>query len=149
MNTLKTIAACALLAMSAAASAQSDTHIVIHGLSHHAHARPNGQAWNEVNTGIGFRRELTSDLSAQVGIYRNSIDRTSTYALIDYTPLQLGPVNAGAFIGAATGYVPAVRPMAGAVIRIDAGRFTPALRLIPKVPGKFRPELIFQSTRLP
>lgn len=139
MKAIKTIAACALVALTSAASAQAEapgsTHLVIHGLSHHFHARPNGQAWNEVNTGVGLRRDLGSDLSGQIGAYRNSLDRTSTYALIDYTPLTIGPVSAGGFIGAATGYVPSVRPMAGAVIRVDAGRFTPAVRLIPKVPG--------------
>jgi hypothetical protein len=113
----------------------TSTHLVIHGLSHHAHARPNGQPWNEVNIGAGLRRDIAGDLSGQVGFYRNSINRTSTYALLDVTPLHLGPVSAGGFIGAASGYVQTVRPIAGAVLRVDAGRFTPTLRLIPKVPG--------------
>jgi hypothetical protein len=139
MNPLKIIVASALLVCAAAVSAQQNaapaTHLVIHGLSHHFHARPNGAQWNEVNTGIGLRRDLGGDLSGQIGFYRNSIDRTSTYALLDYTPVHLGPVRAGGFIGAASGYVQTVRPIAGAVLRVDAGRFTPTLRLIPKVPG--------------
>lgn len=135
-----TLAALALAwGLTGHASAQTapagETHLVIHGLSHHFHARPSGQAWNEVNTGIALRRSFGGGVSGQIGAYRNSINRTSGYLLVDYTPLHIGPVSAGGFIGAASGYVDAVRPIAGAVLRVDAGRFTPTLRLIPKVPG--------------
>ena len=141
MTTAPTLAALALaIGLAGNASAQtgdatSATHLVLHGLSHHFEARPNGQRWNEVNTGLGLRHDFGGDLSGQIGIYRNSMARTGAYALLDYTPLHLGPVNIGAFAGAATGYLPALCPMVGAVLRMDAGRFTPTLRLIPKVPG--------------
>lgn len=133
MKAIKLIAACALFALTGAASAKTDTHVVIHGLSHHANARPNGQRWNEVNTGIGFRRELASDLSAQVGFYRNSIDRNSVYALSDWTPLQVGAISFGGFAGVATGYkAHPVSVIGGVVARVQIRRVSLALRMAPK-----------------
>lgn len=111
----------------------NNTALVIHGLSHHFHARANGQAWNEDNTGIGLRRYLGNDISGQIGVYRNSIRRTSAYVLFDYMPLTIGPVSFGGFVGTATGYnASPVRLIGGAVARVQMQRVSLAARIAPK-----------------
>ena len=131
MNTIKLIAACALFAWAAAASAQ-DYSVVVHGLSHHAEQRPAGK-WNEVNTGLALRYAPDADLAYQVGLYRNSIDLNSVYALSDWTPLHVGVISFGGFAGGATGYK--ARPVSvigGAVARVQIQRVSLALRMAPK-----------------
>lgn len=74
--------------------------------------------YQETNLGVGleYRR---GDWGAMAGAYRNSIDRTSRYALGEWLPIQAGPVRIGAVAGVVTGYhwrdggpVPVLAPMA-------------------------------------
>ena len=58
---------------------------------------------NEVNPGLGLRW-TSGDYHRMAGVYRNSIRRTSAYALLGYTPIHAGPLSLGVVAGAVTGY---------------------------------------------
>lgn len=108
---------------------------MVHSISHHTQPRPNGGNWNENNAGIALRYALNSSVSAQAGVYRNSINRSSAYALVDWTPLEVGPLLLGGFAGSVTGYSPDPRLMGGLLVRYQPGRFSATVRGVPKVPG--------------
>lgn len=118
--------------LSAAFATQAGTEIVVHGISHHTHAKTDGGTWNQVNLGIAFRG-YNDDVSVQAGVYKNSIHKTSYYAMADYTPINIGTVAVGAFGGAATGYEGGnVMPLAGAVVRYQAESYSITLRAAPR-----------------
>ena len=122
----------ALLVIPSAKAEEGDVHIVLHGFCLHAQARENGKDWNQVNTGLALRYELDGSLSVQLGGYRNSLNRNSVYALADWTPLQVGPVQIGGFAGVTTRYTQDYRPMLGGVVRWQREHVSLALRLVPK-----------------
>ena len=122
----------ALLVIPNARAEEGDVHIVLHGLSQHSQARENGRNWSQVNTGLALRYELDGSLSVQLGGYRNSMDRNSVYALADWTPLQVGPLQIGGFAGVATRYKSAHRPLLDGVARWQREHVSLALRLVPK-----------------
>lgn len=115
-----------------------EVHLIAHGLSWHNHSHTSaGDPYNQSNPGMGLRADLAAlvpTFSVQVGGYRNSYQRHSTYALADWTPWAWGPIKAGAFAGAATGY-PAfegrLMPAAGVIVRATWGRLSAALRASP------------------
>ena len=118
--------------LSAVFAAQAGTEIVVHGISHHTHAKTDGGTWNQVNPGVAFRG-YSGDFSFQGGAYKNSLFLTSFYAVADYTPLSIGPVAVGAFGGVATGYEGGnVMPVAGAVVRYQAESYSVTLRAAPR-----------------
>lgn len=132
---LITLATALILTIPAIANAQDS--IVIHTVSKHANkARDKaGTPYNEVNPGIALRRELDNGNAVQIGVYRNSHDRTSVYGGFDYLPVKLGSVKAGLFIGAATGYpMGAVTPMGGLTMRVDGNTVGIAVRIAPPTP---------------
>lgn len=122
----------ALLVIPSAKAEEGDVHIVLHGLSLHSKVRENGQDWNQVNTGLALRYELDGSLSVQLGGYRNSINRNSAYALADWTPLQVAPLQIGGFAGVTTRYKSDYRPLLGGVVRWQREQVSLALRLVPK-----------------
>ena len=125
------VTALALAACAISASAQ--TSIVLHGLSHHFTERANGKQWNQQNLGVALRYSVNDELSLQGGVYRNSEFRTSVYALADITPLHIGPVSVGGFLGAATGYeARTATPIAGAVVRVQIDRVALSARFAPR-----------------
>lgn len=86
------------------------------GVSYHF---DRGRGFNEQNFGIGLEYEFNKDVSLAVGQYRNSIDRTSRYAAVAYTPLHAGNFSFGAAVGTVDGYyfrnggfIPMAMPMA-------------------------------------
>ena len=101
MNSLKALVG--LMFVMTCAAAQADGadqtgeawHINLHTVSHHFSERQHGKKWNEENLGLGLRREFSNDFSVQAGFYRNSIDRWSTYAIGEYTPLTFGNLHSG------------------------------------------------------
>lgn len=115
----------------AAFSVQAETELVVHGRSHHTHARGNGGTWNQTNYGLGIRG-YDADLSIQAGVYKNSIYKTSAYVMLDYTPLAVGPLLIGGFGGAVTGYNGGTRVGAGAVLRYQGQNFSVTLRAAPR-----------------
>jgi hypothetical protein len=91
----------------------SELSIVAHGFSKHLH----NHNFNEQNYGGALRYEY-NDFALQVGAYRNSVRRDSTYAGIDWSPLRYNTktyisYEAGTYVGAATGYKYSVIPLAG------------------------------------
>ena len=122
----------ALLVIPSAKAEEGDVHIVLHGFCLHAQARENGKDWNQVNTGLALRYELDDSLSVQLGGYRNSINRNSVYALADWTPLQVGPLQIGGFAGVTTRYKSDYRSLLGGVVRLQRENVSLALRLVPK-----------------
>jgi hypothetical protein len=121
------LAAAFLLPLSAAAS-----EVVFHlGSRHGERIRGDGEPYVEKNPGVGVRFG-----NVQFGAYRNSWGKGSAYALLDIEPVRFGPVSAGVFVGAATGYPgKAVLPAAGIVCRFRVGGASMTLRAIPPVGG--------------
>lgn len=115
------------------AHAESAWHLQAHAVSHHFNERTGGREWNENNIGLGLRREFSPQWSVQAGAYRNSIDRWSTYAVADWTPVRAGPFSAGVFAGLRANYTKPVQPAAGAVVRWHGEQASVTLRLSPKV----------------
>jgi hypothetical protein len=136
---MKTIIAIMLALSSFAAQAEeSPWSIQLHGASWHAEERSKyentAQDWNEVNPGVGIRYELDKTWAVQAGVYRNSIDKVSAYALADWTPIRAGSFSIGLFGGAVTGYNSApVVAAAGIVARQEFGRFAATWRVTPPV----------------
>ena len=61
---------------------------------------------NQVNPGLGLEYPLSRDIGLAGGFYRNSFERTSAYALVDWTPLHLRlPAGLSASMGIAGGVV--------------------------------------------
>jgi hypothetical protein len=122
----------ALLVIPGVKAEEGDVHVVLHGLSLHSQSRENGRDWNQVNTGLALRYELNSSLSVQLGGYRNSLDRTSAYALADWTPLQVGQLQMGGFVGVTTRYKAGYQTPLGGVVRWQQEHVSLAVRLVPR-----------------
>jgi hypothetical protein len=122
----------ALLVIPSVKAEEGDVHIVLHGLSLHSQARENGRDWNQVNAGLALRYELDTSWSMQLGGYRNSMNRTSAYALADWTPLQVDQLQIGGLVGVMTGYKSDLRPALGGVVRWQREHLSLALRLVPR-----------------
>lgn len=67
---------------------------------------------NERNIGIGYERNI-KDIRYMTGIYRNSFNRNTVYALAGYTPIHKFHMDFGVIGGAVTGYRPYPVPAAG------------------------------------
>jgi hypothetical protein len=121
------LAAAFMLPLSAAAS-----EVVFHlGSRHGDRVRGDGEPYVERNPGVGVRFG-----NVQFGAYRNSWGKGSAYALADFEPVKLGPVSAGVFVGAATGYPDrAIMPAAGIVCRFRVGGASVTLRALPPLGG--------------
>ncbi|MDN5505499.1 MAG: hypothetical protein L0H10_17050 [Comamonas sp.] len=111
-------------------------HINLHTVSHHFSERKHGKTWNEENLGLGIRREFSSNFSVQAGFYRNSIDRWSTYAIGEYTPLTFGNLHSGVYAGLRTNYTRPVMAAAGALVRWQGERYSVTVRAAPKTCGQ-------------
>jgi hypothetical protein len=122
----------ALLVIPSVKAEEGDVHVVLHSLSLHSQARDNGRDWNQVNTGLGLRYELDRSLSVQFGGYRNSLDRTSAYALADWTPLQIDQLQMGGFVGVTTHNKSGYNTPLGGVVRWQQEHLSLALRLVPR-----------------
>ena len=85
---------------------------------------------NQVNPGLGLEYRLSRDIGVAGGFYRNSFERTSAYALVDWTPLHLRlPEGLSASMGIAGGGVSGyanINPLApfaaAALIKIRGAR---------------------------
>lgn len=126
--------ALAILAMALpvlALAEPGDLHIVAHGASYHTMARPKAPHWNQVNPGFGLRYEYTPDVSFQGGFYKNSFYKQSIYAIGEWHPVHVGPISAGVFGGAASGYVGMTGIAGGALVRWQGERNSVTIRAIP------------------
>jgi hypothetical protein len=144
---IKLLVLCAMYALClgyvfAADAEKSPWSLQLHGLSWHAESRaefngikppaptkPAPLKWDEFNVGLGLRYTHSDDWSTQFGLYKNSSDKTTAYALATYTPLDILGARVGVFGGLATGYS---KPLvAGGAV--EMGQFT--LRVIPRIKG--------------
>jgi hypothetical protein len=91
--------------------------------------------YNEENWGAGLRAVITPSWAVQAGAYRNSYDRTSVYALADWTPLRAGVFSAGAFAALASGYEHGSFG-GGLIARLQGDRLGAALRFMPDLTEK-------------
>ena len=133
MNSFKALAALILTVSGGALQAEESWHINLHTVSHHFSERQHGKQWNQENLGLGIRREFSSDVSVQAGFYRNSIDRWSTYAIGEYTPIAMGNLHTGVYAGLRTNYTKPVMFAAGALLRWQGERYSVTLRAAPKM----------------
>lgn len=62
------------------------------------------RGYNERNPGVGIEHQVSADVRAMAGTYRNSHDRQSAYAGAQWTPLKAGGFSFGAAAIAASGY---------------------------------------------
>jgi hypothetical protein len=132
------LAALAALMMAACSPAYADS-IQLHGISKHG----GDKVWNERNYGAGYRFDISRDVDAQVGYYRNSLDKDTYYGIVDYKPLQYNGLKLGVFGGVGTGYE---SPFIGGLV-LDvpiAKRTTLTARVIPAIKGVTPAVLAFE-----
>jgi hypothetical protein len=126
-----------------AAQEASAYSLVVHTASRHSNVQ-GGYTFNEVNLGLAIRTNLTSDLSLQGGVYRNSYYKTTVYAVGQYTPLRVGSLKLGGFAGLATGYdhvsqlnIGKLSVVGGLLATVDAGGgMNVSIRAVPKIQPK-------------
>lgn len=116
------------------AKAESQLWVTPGAVSYHVErTQDNGQRWNETNYGLGVEYEVSPQTAVMIGVYRNSLDRWTHYALVQYTPIVFGPVRFGAMVGAVDGYSSNVDPALAPVATIEGKRFGLNVSFVPKV----------------
>jgi hypothetical protein len=124
--------AVALFGILAVSPVQADeVSLVGHGFSHHI----DNHNFNERNYG-GAVRYGRDDWAIQVGAYRNSINKDSVYAGIDWSPLKYEThsclkFEAGAYYGFATGYKFDITPVVGLQAAVKCGDVFARVRAMP------------------
>lgn len=104
-------------------------------------ACPGGKP-NERNWGGGLEARFAHDLGLQVGGYRNTYGRGTAYAIGMWQPVTAGPLAAGGFLGAATGYAPDpscgrnLCAVAGLMFTLTVERFGLNVMVVPPVTAK-------------
>lgn len=99
------------------------------------------EEFNERNPGIGIEYHYRQDVILLAGEYKNSVSRTSWYAVAGYTPIRVGFVSIGAAGGFISGY-PAYNdakpaPAAVGLVRMEGERIGANLIFIPPIKAKF------------
>lgn len=119
-----------LLGMAAMVAIQghSEDSIVVSGLAVHLDG---DKHCNSITEGLGWEHSQSENLRSQIGFYRNSNCRWSTYAAEAWTPLKLGPTHSGIIAGLVTGYRASITPVAGLVTTYDLGKFALNIVTIP------------------
>ena len=101
---MKVALALLLVLVAGAACAESSVHLQLHGASHHFYEREGGVPWNEKNLGLGVRYQHDPMWGIQAGFFDNSVNRTTTYVIAQFSPIVIGRTSAGVYAGFATGY---------------------------------------------
>lgn len=113
---MKTIIAVSLMLVMGDAAAFDEFWIDLNLHAHHWNRTDvREQNLNEVNPGIGLRF-VDNNFHKLIGVYKNSVRKTSVYALMAWTPLGTESVRIGAVAGAVTGYAKPYVPAAGAYV---------------------------------
>jgi hypothetical protein len=76
------------------------------------------QHLNEFNPGVGLHF-TDGNYHKLIGVYKNSDSKLSTYALIAWTPINVGIAHVGAVGGVVTGYSSPYIPVAGLYASIN------------------------------
>lgn len=133
--------ACGAAGLLAGHCARAENWITPGAVSYHfERTQGNGERWNETNYGLGLEHEFSPGVAVMAGVYRNSIDRWSKYAMLQWTPLALGQyVRAGVMVGTVDNYrmnggdfIAAAAP----VVTIEGARFGLNLSAVPKIRDK-------------
>lgn len=131
-----------LAALFAGEARAADTYVIAHGASKHG-STADSYKFNEVNLGAALRLDLTDTHGLQAGVYRNSYYKLTAYAGYQYTPVRIGAVRLGGFVGLASGYkaqsalnVGALSVVGGAYAVADFDSYTVAVRAAPKMSPK-------------
>ena len=124
----KLIVTCILLFCTSFANA-GNFDMLVHGVSWHSSGN-----FNERNEGVGIVYNQSKELSYAVGVYDNSLSKTSVYALVQYLPIEYKAVQAGIFAGGITGY-PLTKIAAGGLVRINRGTVYHQFQLVPSIKG--------------
>jgi len=98
------------------------------------HTKPK-QHLNRNNYGAGVEYHANSEVIFMFGAYHNSYNRTSVYALAGWTPVDVGPIQIGAVVGAINGYLGLnnggiTKAIAG-IVRIEGERVGMNILVIP------------------
>jgi len=115
--------------LSVVSQCRAETSLIVHGVSKHSGATK----YNENHAGLGVRHQASPNWGYQVGTYRNSYNKQTTYAAVNYTPLHYGSLSLGAFAGVGTGYKQPV--MAGLLAVYDFGKVAASVRAVPGIAG--------------
>lgn len=91
-------------AMCRAQEVDSRWHVHVHGASAHFGKREDGRPYNWRNAGIGVEYEHSRALAGLAGIYNNSLNDWSGYALARWTPTEIASWRLGGVVGLASGY---------------------------------------------
>lgn len=139
---MKTAVTLALAILASAAHAEPSWHLQLHGLSHHFGDKAVGE-WQEKNLGAGIRYQHNETWGVQAGGFRNSYDRNTAYAVVDFTPLLGGSV--GVFAGVASGYEKEGPVLGGLMARWQGEKFSLTARFIPKVRKEHTAVIAFEA----
>lgn len=86
--------------------------------------------WCEANYGVGYRQDSGEWAGWAVGVYKNSLCKTSFYVAREWLYQVAGPLHLGVLAGAVTGYQYAVVPIVlpEAVVKIKPVEFALVLQ---------------------
>jgi hypothetical protein len=97
----------------------------------HINVPKNFPELNSFNPGVGVEAKR-GNVRLHGGVYRNSLERTTAYALVSYTPLNFGNFHIGAGGGLATGHNASLPVMAGGLVAYERGNWGANMMIIPK-----------------
>lgn len=129
----RTLALTAMLAATAAAAEPANLWATPGGVSYHLTHRERNH--NEVNGGFGIEYQHSDARATMLGVYRNSQDRWSRYALYQWTPVAMGKyVRVGAQGGLVDGYRKlGVTPVIVPTASIETRRYGLNVSFLPEV----------------
>ncbi len=93
-------------------SGRAADYVIVSGLAKHLDGK---QHCNSTTTGLGYEHSQSENWSYQVGFYRNSNCRWSSYAAEAWMPLHFGSVAMGVLGGVVSGYGSSILPAGGFV----------------------------------
>jgi hypothetical protein len=95
-----------------------------------------GGGYNNINPGIGLEYRLSDRFHMGAGIYRNSMEVTSVYALAGFETNGKKWIGIGGEAGIITGYNESIIPAAMPYLRIGSrnGRLNAKIDVLPPVP---------------
>lgn len=129
--TFNAISLIILLLISSSAFAGDATYLNVNLASYHfSRDAVEKQSLSEINPGIGIERDA-GGLRQMVGVYRNSIRRTSVYALAGYVPLRIDRLRMGVVGGAITGYEIPVAPAVGLLASLQFNHYGVNIIIVP------------------